>query len=104
MCPHRHCASNDPTFRTPARDPEGRIATHRFEDPEGYKKKGAYPENLQNTTLSSLGYKISQHSLSLLLTTHGAIAASATRPTLSSRDEEPLAEGSRGLILANKVQ
>ncbi|MQL95174.1 hypothetical protein Taro_027846, partial [Colocasia esculenta] len=47
-----------------AGDPEGRAATHGSEDPEG-----AYPEDLQNTTLSSLGYKSSQHSLSLLLTT-----------------------------------
>ncbi|MQL81091.1 hypothetical protein Taro_013545 [Colocasia esculenta] len=61
-----------------------------------YKKKGAYPEDLQSTTLSSLGYKSSQRSLSLLLTTHGATAASATRLTLSSHDDEPLAEGSRG--------
>ncbi|MQM17462.1 hypothetical protein Taro_050433 [Colocasia esculenta] len=38
----------------------------------------------------------SQHSLSLLLTTHGATATSATRPTPSSRDDESLAEGSRG--------
>ncbi|MQL83277.1 hypothetical protein Taro_015755 [Colocasia esculenta] len=33
------------------------------------KSIGAYPENLQNTTLSSLEYKSSQRSLSLLLTT-----------------------------------
>ncbi|MQM18759.1 hypothetical protein Taro_051755 [Colocasia esculenta] len=32
----------------------------------------------------------------MLLTTHGATVASATRPTLSSCDDEPLAEGSRG--------
>ncbi|MQM09785.1 hypothetical protein Taro_042658 [Colocasia esculenta] len=43
----------------------------------------------------SFGYKSSQRSLSLLLTTHSAIAASATRPTPSSHDDEPLAEGSR---------
>ncbi|MQL91654.1 hypothetical protein Taro_024269 [Colocasia esculenta] len=40
-------------------------------------------------------YKSSQHSLSLLLTTHDATTASATRPTPSSRDDEPLSEGSR---------
>ncbi|MQM20261.1 hypothetical protein Taro_053278 [Colocasia esculenta] len=65
---------NDPTSRTPARDPEVHVATHGSVDPEG-----------------------SQHSLSLLLTTHGATAALATRPTPSSRDDEPQAEGSRGV-------
>ncbi|MQM06036.1 hypothetical protein Taro_038854 [Colocasia esculenta] len=49
-------------------------------------------------------YKSPQRSLSLLLTTHGATAASATRPTLSSRDDEALAEGSKGVSLANKAQ
>ncbi|MQL97914.1 hypothetical protein Taro_030608 [Colocasia esculenta] len=57
-------------------------------------KAQAYSENLQSTTLNSLRYKSSQHSLSLLLTTHGATAVSATRLTPSSRDDEPLAEGS----------
>ncbi|MQL69668.1 hypothetical protein Taro_001987, partial [Colocasia esculenta] len=74
---------NDPTTQTPARDLEVRVATHRSEDLEGYKS--------------------SQHSLSLLLTTYGANAASTTRPTPSSRDDEPLAEGSRGVSLANKA-
>ncbi|MQM01825.1 hypothetical protein Taro_034584 [Colocasia esculenta] len=66
--------------------------------------EGAYPEDLQSTTLNSLGYKSSQCSLSLLRTTHGATTASATRLTPSSRDDEPLAEGSRGVSLANKAQ
>ncbi|MQM11732.1 hypothetical protein Taro_044644 [Colocasia esculenta] len=64
----------------------------------------AYPENLQSTTLNSLRYKSSQHSLSLLLTTHSAAATSTTRPTPSSRDDEPLAEGSSGVSLVNKAQ
>ncbi|MQL89560.1 hypothetical protein Taro_022124 [Colocasia esculenta] len=68
------------------------------------KSTGAYPEDLQSTTLSSLGYKSSQRSLSLLLTTHDATATSATRPTPSSRDDEPLTEGSRGVSLANKAK
>ncbi|MQL70302.1 hypothetical protein Taro_002619, partial [Colocasia esculenta] len=90
----------DPTSRTPARDPEGRVATHGSEDPEGYQKKGAVlkghtPRTFKTQLSAHSGYKSSQDSLSLLLTTHGATAASATRPTPSSRDDEPLATGSR---------
>ncbi|MQL80955.1 hypothetical protein Taro_013412 [Colocasia esculenta] len=51
---------------------------------------------MQSTTLYSLRYKSSQQSLSLLLTTHGATAASTTCLTPSSCGDEPLAEGSRG--------
>ncbi|MQL80980.1 hypothetical protein Taro_013441 [Colocasia esculenta] len=66
-----------------------------------YKKKGAV---LKGHTPRTCKAQLSAHSatrshntqLSLLLTTHGATAASATRPTPSSRDDEPLAEGSRG--------
>ncbi|MQL84656.1 hypothetical protein Taro_017164, partial [Colocasia esculenta] len=43
-------------------------------------------------------YKSSQHSLSLLLTTQGTTAASATSLTPSSHYDKPLAEGSRGVI------
>ncbi|MQL76320.1 hypothetical protein Taro_008718, partial [Colocasia esculenta] len=84
---------NDPSTRTPARDPEVCAATHGSEDP-----KGGIPENLQSTTLNSLRYKSSQHSLSLLLTTHDATTVSANRLTQSSRDDDPLAEESRGSI------
>ncbi|MQL94487.1 hypothetical protein Taro_027140, partial [Colocasia esculenta] len=75
---------NDPTFWTLARDPKVRIVTYGSEDSEGYKS--------------------SQHSLSLLLTAHGATAAFVNRLTLSSRDYEPLDEESRGVSLANKAQ
>ncbi|MQL81862.1 hypothetical protein Taro_014326 [Colocasia esculenta] len=66
-----------------------------------YKKKGAVlkghtPRTCKTQLSAHSGYKSSQRSLSLLLTTHGATAASATRPTPSSRDDEPLAERSRG--------
>ncbi|MQL84946.1 hypothetical protein Taro_017459, partial [Colocasia esculenta] len=100
---------NDPTSRTPARDPEGRVATHRSEDPQrsvqrvpskstGTKKKGAVLKGHTPTTCKA---QLSAHSttrahntqLSLLLTTHGATTASATRPTPSSRDDEPLTKG-----------
>ncbi|MQM08579.1 hypothetical protein Taro_041441 [Colocasia esculenta] len=49
-------------------------------------------------------YKSSENSLSLLLTTHGATAPSATDPTPSYCDDEPLAEGRRGVSLTNKAQ
>ncbi|MQM00069.1 hypothetical protein Taro_032799 [Colocasia esculenta] len=88
---------NDPTSRTPARDPEGRAAIHGSEDPEG-----AYLEDLQKGH-SQLTVQ------ALTLTTHTGGNARRTschhdRPTTNSYDSESLPEESRGVSLANKAQ
>ncbi|MQL75212.1 hypothetical protein Taro_007582, partial [Colocasia esculenta] len=74
--------------------------TTRPKQKHRYKKKGAVlkghtPRTCKTQLSAHSGYKSSQRSLSLLLTTHGATAASATRPTPSSHDDEPLAERKR---------
>ncbi|MQL69754.1 hypothetical protein Taro_002029 [Colocasia esculenta] len=58
-------------------------------------QKGHTPRTCKAQLSSHLATRAHNAQISLLLTTHGATAASATRTTPSSRDDEPLVEGSR---------
>ncbi|MQM14429.1 hypothetical protein Taro_047360 [Colocasia esculenta] len=93
---------NDPTSRTPAKDPRRSCRHPRIRRSGMIKKEGAALKGHTSRTCKKA--TLNSRSQLTLLARHGATNRHHDRPTTNSCDSESLPEESRGVSLANKAQ